>query len=102
MKQYSEAAVERMMKVREVILRALAKRITWWQAAEILGISARQMRRWKRRYEEYGYDGLYDRRRQRPSITLLSRVKDYFLEFGSAPLAAAALPHQIALHRPEN
>ncbi len=35
MKQYSEAAVERMMKVREVILRALAKRITWWQAADL-------------------------------------------------------------------
>jgi transposase len=25
------------------------------------------MRRWKQRYEEYGYDGLYDRRRQRRS-----------------------------------
>ena len=48
MKQYSEAAVERMMKVREVILRALAKRITWWQAAEVLGISDRSMRRWRR------------------------------------------------------
>lgn len=67
MKQYSEAAMERMMKVQEVILRALAKKITWWQAAEILGISARQMRRWKKRYEKYGYDGLYDRRKQRPS-----------------------------------
>ena len=67
MRFYSEAEMERTMKVQEVILRALAKRISWWQAAEILGISARQMRRWKRRYEEYGYDGLYDRRRQRPS-----------------------------------
>jgi transposase len=67
MRFYSEAEMERTMKVQEVILRAMAKRITWWQAAEILGISARQMRRWKQRYEEYGYDGLYDRRRQRPS-----------------------------------
>jgi hypothetical protein len=39
MKQYSEAAVERAMKVQEVILRALGKRITWWQAAEILAVS---------------------------------------------------------------
>ena len=31
------AAVERAMKVQEVILRALAKRISWWPAAEILG-----------------------------------------------------------------
>jgi transposase len=67
MRFYSEGEMERTMKVQEVILRAMAKRITWWQAAEILGISTRQMRRWKQRYEEYGYDGLYDRRRQRPS-----------------------------------
>ena len=33
------------MKVQEVILRAMAKKITWWQAAEIIGISDRQMRR---------------------------------------------------------
>ena len=67
MKHYSEAAMERAMKVQEVILRAMAKRITWWQAAEILGISVRQMRRWKWRYEQHGYDGLYDRRRGKPS-----------------------------------
>jgi transposase len=64
---YSRAAMERAMKVQEVILRALAKRITWWQAAQILGISDRQMRRWHRRYERYGYDGLFDRRRGQPS-----------------------------------
>ena len=52
MKFYSEAAMER----------AMAKRITWWQAAEIFGMSCRSMRRWKRRYEQQGYDGLYDRR----------------------------------------
>ncbi len=64
---YSKAAVERAMKVQEVILRALAKKITWWQAAKILGISDRQMRRWHERYEESGYDGLFDRRRGQPS-----------------------------------
>jgi transposase len=67
MKGYPEDAWERAMKVQEVILRALAKRISWWQAAEILGISARSMRRWRERYEQYGYDGLFDRRRGRPS-----------------------------------
>jgi transposase len=55
------------MKVQEVILRAMAKKITWWQAAEIIGISDRSMRRWHQRYEEYGYDGLFDRRRGQPS-----------------------------------
>src|ERR1700746_2550737 len=64
---YPKAAMERAMKVQEVILRALAKKITWWQAAEIIGISDRQMRRWRERYEEFGYDGLFDRRRGKPS-----------------------------------
>src|SRR5437879_8155187 len=64
---YSRTAMERAMKVQEVILRAIAKKITWWQAAEIIGISDRQMRRWKERYEEFGYDGLFDRRRGQPS-----------------------------------
>ena len=56
MKFYSDAAMERAMKIQEVILRAMAKRISWWQAAEIIGISDRQMRRWRGRYERYGYD----------------------------------------------
>ena len=64
---YPRAAVERAMRVQEVILRAMAKKITWWQAAEIIGISDRQMRRWRERYEEHGYDGLMDRRRGLPS-----------------------------------
>ena len=55
------------MKVQEVILRALARKITWWQAAEILGISDRHMRRIHERYKEFGYDGLFDRRRGKPS-----------------------------------
>src|SRR5438105_15276360 len=67
MVSYSKAAMERAMKVQEVILRAMAKRITWWQAAEIIGISERHMRRWRERYEEVGYDGLFDRRRGKPS-----------------------------------
>jgi transposase len=64
---YRKAAVERAMKVQEVILRAMAKKITWWQAAEILGLSDRSMRRWRERYEEFGYDGLFDRRQGKPS-----------------------------------
>src|SRR5205085_9576359 len=55
--------MERMMKVQEVLLRAMAKKITWWQAAEILGVNERSMRRWRERLEEDGYDGLADRRK---------------------------------------
>src|SRR5438309_10695813 len=64
---YTQAAMERTMKVQEVILRAMGKQITWWQAAEIIGISDRQMRRWRERYEEFGFRGVFDRRRGKPS-----------------------------------
>jgi transposase len=64
---YTQAAMERTMKVQDVMLQAMAKKITWWQAAEILGISDRHMRRWRERYEEEGYNGLFDRRRGKPS-----------------------------------
>jgi transposase len=67
MVSYTKAAMERAMKVQEVMLRAWARKITWWQAAEIVGISDRHMRRIRERYEEFGYDGLFDRRRGKPS-----------------------------------
>jgi hypothetical protein len=47
----------------EVILRGLSGELTWLQAADILGCSPRSLRR----YERWGYDGLPDRRRGRPS-----------------------------------
>ena len=64
---YSKAAMERMMKVQEVLLRAMARKITWFQAAEILGFTDRHLRRMRERYQEFGYDGLFDRRRGKPS-----------------------------------
>lgn len=67
METYPRAAVERAMKIQEVILRAVAKKITWGQAGEIIGLCERQMRRWKERYQEFGYDGLFDRRTGKPS-----------------------------------
>jgi transposase len=67
MPYYSEAAVERAMKVQEVILRAVAKKITWIQAAEILGVSPRHMRRWKEKYEQFGFHALFDGRRGKAS-----------------------------------
>ena len=67
MKQMTPAAVERAMKLQDVMLRAMAKRITWYQAAEILGISCRQMLRWQTRFKHEGYEGLFDRRRGVPS-----------------------------------
>ena len=63
MERYSEAAWER----------ARAREITWWQAAEIIGVSDRSMRRWRERYEKYGYDGLFDRRPSRATPLCDSR-----------------------------
>ena len=63
MEPYPPRAAERAMKVQEVVLRAMSGQFNRIQAAEIIGMSPRSMRRRRRRYEEYGYDGLYDRRR---------------------------------------
>ena len=64
---YAAAAVERVMKIQQVILRALSGAITWLQAADILGLDPRSMRRWRARYDAGGHLALYDRRRVRPS-----------------------------------
>lgn len=67
MSLFSPSAVERAMRIQEVILRAASGELTWIQAARIIGVTDRTMRRWKWRYEQHGYDGLLDRRTQRPS-----------------------------------
>jgi len=78
------------MKLQDVMLKAMAKRITWFQAAEILGISCRQMQRWKTRFEHEGYEGLFDRRRGIPSPkrvplatveTVLRLYKEQYFDF---------------------
>ncbi len=65
--QYSAAETERMMKLQDVLLKAMAKKITWWEAAEIIGVTDRTMRRWRERLETDGYSGLVDRRKGKPS-----------------------------------
>jgi hypothetical protein len=64
---YPPAAWERAMKVQEVLLRAMSGQLSWLQAADILRMNPRSIRRWRWRYEQYGYDGLFDRRRRTPS-----------------------------------
>ena len=87
-KQYGEAAVERAMKVQEVIMRAMAKRISWWEAAEILGIDVRTMRRWRGRMKQDGYAGLFDRRKHpspnRVALDQAERVLSLYQERYSA------------------
>src|SRR3954469_11646007 len=56
-----------MMKLQEVILKAMAGKLTWVAAAEIIGVTDRTMRRWRERWQEHGYSGLWDYRKQQPS-----------------------------------
>jgi hypothetical protein len=46
---------------------AMAGKITWFQAAEILGFADRHLRRIRERSQEFGDDGLFDRRLGKPS-----------------------------------
>jgi len=55
------------MKTQDVLLKAMAKKISWLSAAEIIGVTPRTMRRWRERLEEHGYDGLRDHRKGKPS-----------------------------------
>ncbi len=66
-RQYPESAVRRAMKVQEVILKAIGGEIKWIQAADILGVSARTIRRMHAEYREHGVSGLMDKRSSRPS-----------------------------------
>jgi hypothetical protein len=56
-----------MMKLQDVLLKAMAGKMRWWEAAEIIGVSDRTMRRWREPLEKHGYDGLTDRRKGKRS-----------------------------------
>lgn len=82
----AERAVVREAKAMtkaQILVRAMEGRITWIQAATILGITDRHMRRLKLRYETHGYDGLRDYRSGRPrrkrvpikTIEMICRLK---------------------------
>ena len=78
MQRYRESAVERAMKVQEVLVRAIGGQVSWIQAGEILGLCPRQVRRLRERFEADGYKGLFDRRREpspkRVPVETLRRV----------------------------
>jgi hypothetical protein len=50
----SAAALERTMRLQDVLLKAMAKKISWMEAAEIAGVTDRTIRRIRDRYEEFG------------------------------------------------
>jgi transposase len=56
-----------MMKLQDVILKAMAKKLRWMEAAEIAGMSVRNMQRKRQAYIDHGYNGLFDQRRGKRS-----------------------------------
>jgi transposase len=57
----------RMQKFRDILSRWEAGQLSMLEAGELLGMSERQFRRYRDRFEEDGDDGLRDRRLGRPS-----------------------------------
>lgn len=57
----------RMQKFRDVLSRWEAGELSMGEAGELLGMSERQFRRYRDRYEEHGLEGLADRRLGKPS-----------------------------------
>jgi hypothetical protein len=57
----------RMEKFRDVLSRWERRELSMMEAGELLGMSERQFRRYRERYEEDGLEGLLDRRLGKPS-----------------------------------
>lgn len=64
---YPDSQWERIMKIQDVFVRAYNDKLTWKDAAMILKVDERTIRRWKQTVEQNGYEGLLDRRTLRPS-----------------------------------
>src|SRR5215470_11307599 len=81
---YGPAVVERAMKMQEMMLRALAGSLTWIQAADILDLDPRSLRRWRRRFQRDGPLGLTDQRhqpsRRKVDTAVLRRVLQLYRE----------------------
>src|SRR5215468_6305604 len=73
-------AEARVLSREQLIQRCLAGQMRWNQAAVVLGLTARQVRRLRRRYQEVGAAGLRDgragnRRKKRISHAVVERLK---------------------------
>src|SRR5215469_11743030 len=80
----------RAMTRREVIMKVLARQLTCLQAAQVLGITARHLRRIRRCYQRWGISAVMDQRGGRPrrkrikpgTVELLIRLKrDVYADF---------------------
>ena len=65
----------RMLKFRDVLSRWERRELSMLEAGELLGMSERQFRRYRERYEEEGAAGLIDRRLGKPSPKRISAAE---------------------------
>ena len=73
------------MKLPDVILKAMAKKISWLDEAEIFGVCDRTMRRMREEYQKFGYAGLMDRRREKQSSRRVPMETAEGVKTGSVP-----------------
>ena len=80
----------RAMTRREVMTKAIARQLTWMQAAQVLGITPRHLGRIRQRHQPWGISALMDQRGGRPrrkrikpgTVELLIRLKrDVYADF---------------------
>ena len=64
---YPPSAWERTMKIQEVFGKVRAGSLLWREAAEVLGVDPRTMRRWREVVEDGGFKALLDKRHRSPS-----------------------------------
>jgi len=94
----------RAMTRREVITKALTKQLNWVQASEMLGISARHLRRLRHKVERWGMSAVMDPRGGRPRrkritagrIELRCRLKRDVCRFLTAAFFASTSPSSTA------
>ena len=63
------------MKLQDVILKAMAKKLSWIEAAEIAGMSVRTTQRKREAYQDYGYTGLFDHAAGKEASTVYRRKR---------------------------
>ena len=81
----------RMQKFRDVLSRWERRELSMMEAGELLGMSERQFRRYRQRWEEEGEAGLVDRRlgkapARRVPATEVERMLELFVETPFEPL----------------
>ena len=64
---YPASEWRRIMRIHDVFNQAYRHKLTWKEAAEVLGVDPRTVRRWKQTAEAEGLEALLDGRKSRPS-----------------------------------